>query len=72
MIKQSLQPTDSERDRPVIDMTPAMVSAGGKAFLAWFEQPHLSEELVSLPSSEDVGALCSEIFASMIRERPMV
>lgn len=54
-----------------VEVTRAMIEAGKGAFLEWFSQPHLEDCLPSLPETEDIAAVATEIFASMMAARPL-
>lgn len=54
-----------------LQITPEMLVAGEAAFMEWFRQPHLQDDLVCLPAKGDIQTLASAIFASMILARPL-
>ena len=62
--------SDSGRDRPVIEVTSAMIEAGKKAFMEWFERGEHAQSLVELPSSDSVASLLIASFASMAAVMP--
>ena len=58
------------RDRLAIEVTPAMIEAGRFAFLEWFDDPALADDLVSLPDQECIDRLLSSSFRMMLSRIP--
>ncbi len=60
----------SERDRPVIEITPALIDAGVKSFEEWFDLSEHQEGLLELPSKASIAALASASFLAMMAVMP--
>lgn len=58
----------TDLDRPSlaeIEVTPAMLAAGERAFIAWIDKDSDHGSVVYVPSSEALASLSAAIFAAM-------
>lgn len=54
-----------------IEVTPAMIEAGVREFVSWFELPEHQEAMRELPERASIEALISSSFLSMASVSPL-